>query len=241
MAAQPQPSSAPDTGPARGRDWGAGAPEPMRASLRRAVWVAVLGALAGAAIGFPLGPAGAAAGAGGAVTAIVAYAATRPAAALRGAGVRRPRPGEAARLANIVAGLAPASGLPVPAVGLVDEGGPNALIGRRARRPTIAVTVSLLETYTRTELEAVVAHCLVRLASGGLWRAAAVAVFGGRDPVVGPHEDVCTAALTRYPPGLARALEAVEPRRGRDSVFWLAGLGPGHVSLQGRLEALADL
>ncbi len=63
------------------------------------------------------------------------------------------------RLHNLVEGLCIASGLPKPAVYIVDDPAPNAFAtGRNPRHAAIAVTTGLLEKMNRVELEGVLAH-----------------------------------------------------------------------------------
>ena len=63
------------------------------------------------------------------------------------------------RLHNLVEGLCIASGLPKPAVYLVDDPAPNAFAtGRDPKHAAIAVTTGLLEKLNRVELEGVLAH-----------------------------------------------------------------------------------
>ncbi len=150
----------------------------------------------------------------------------------------------AARVENLAAGLAEASGLPVPAVYLVSDRVPNALVFRKWG-PAIGVTRALLDTYSRTELEAVVGHCLVRLNSRH-HRLALLAAYWGRigarlAPTVGTDDDVKAAALTRYPPGLVRALEKAEPASKRYAPLWFVAEGPSHRRVPERIAALQDL
>jgi heat shock protein HtpX len=68
-------------------------------------------------------------------------------------------PTEFARLHNLVEGLCIASGLPAPAVYVVDDPAPNAFAtGRNPSHAAIAVTTGLLEKMNRVELEGVLAH-----------------------------------------------------------------------------------
>ncbi|MDQ3941320.1 MAG: hypothetical protein M3238_08220 [Actinomycetota bacterium] len=167
-----------------------------------------------------------------------------PTAALNAAGARSLAPDDHPRLWNIASGLAVDLSSPVPALFLITEGGPNALVCRR-RGPAIAVTRSLLESYTRTELEAVVAHCLVRSRSPHLHRVVLATALGPLGsfalPVAGFDDDVRAAAVTRYPPALAAAIEKAEPRSGRWSPFWFVGVGPAHRPAPDRIAALEDL
>lgn len=68
------------------------------------------------------------------------------------------------RLYNLVESLCIASGLPVPAVYVIEDSAPNALAtGRDPKHASIAVTTGLLENLNRVELEGVVAHELSRI------------------------------------------------------------------------------
>ena len=148
------------------------------------------------------------------------------------------------RLVNISAGLASDIGMKAPRVFVSDSDGPNAMVCI-ARGPAIAVTRTLLDDYTRTELEAVVAHCLVRLAAGSVERAmvsVALGPLGTKSvPPIGPSEDVRAAALTRYPPALASAIEKAAPRTGRFAALWFVPAGPLHASQADRAAAVRDL
>lgn len=164
--------------------------------------------------------------------------------ALRRAGARRLARDDWPRLRNIAAGLASDLGIRPPALYCIPDGGPNALVCR-ARGPALAVTRALVDSFTRTELEAVVAHCLVRLASDELDRAATISALGGwmvtKGPVVGVVDDVRAAAVTRFPPAVVSALEKAEPRRGRFAAFWFVADEPTHRALSDRIEVVRDL
>jgi heat shock protein HtpX len=68
-------------------------------------------------------------------------------------------PAEYRRLYNLVEGLCIASGLPQPAIYVVDDPAPNAFAtGRNPEHAAIAVTTGLLAMMNRVELEGVVAH-----------------------------------------------------------------------------------
>jgi hypothetical protein len=136
---------------------------------------------------------------------------------------------EQPRFRNIADGLAERLGLGRVDLFVIDRGGPNALCCK-LERPTIAATKDLLESYTRTEVEAVVAHCLVR------HRAA-----GHKGGPVGFSDDVRAAALTRYPPALASAIEKADPYRGRYAAFYLVADDPGHRPVAERVTAILDL
>ncbi len=93
-----------------------------------------------------------------AVTAVVSYWKS-DAIALR---VSRAQPADPAvyqRLHNLVEGLCIASGLPKPAVYIIEDPAPNAFAtGRNPQHAAIAVTTGLLDKMNRVELEGVVAH-----------------------------------------------------------------------------------
>ena len=148
------------------------------------------------------------------------------------------------RLANIASGLARDLRMRPPHLFVIEKGDPNAL-ACLARGPALAVTRSLLENYTRTELEAVLAHCLVRLASGSTDRSMLAVAMGPlgtkRLPQIGGADDVHACALTRFPPALAAAVEKAEPRSGRFAAFWFVGLGGGHRDRDERVDAIRDL
>ena len=79
--------------------------------------------------------------------------------ALRMSRARPADPETYKRLHNLVEGLCIASGLPKPAVYVIDDPAPNAFAtGRNPRHAAIAVTTGLLEQMNRVELEGVVAH-----------------------------------------------------------------------------------
>jgi hypothetical protein len=148
------------------------------------------------------------------------------------------------RLWNIAAGLASDMRSKPPHLFVITEGGPNAL-ACIARGPAVAVSKSLLDTFTRTEIEAVVAHCLVRLASGTIERSTlsvALGPLGTKSlPPVGGADDVHACALTRFPPALANAIEKAEPRSGRFAAFWFVAQDGGHRSQAERIAAIRDL
>ena len=164
--------------------------------------------------------------------------------ALRRAGAMRLSEEDEPRLWNVVNGLASDMKITAPALYVVPGGGPNAMVCR-ARGDALAITRALLETYTRTELEAVLAHSLVRLSSVDLDRASlgvALGPLGSRSiPVVGLQDDVVAVAVTRYPPALAAAIEKAEPRSGRQAPFWFVATGSSHRSASERAAALRDL
>jgi hypothetical protein len=153
---------------------------------------------------------------------------SRGRAALREAGARPLSPESSARLMNVVTGVADALSIPVPRV-FVFSGDANALVVRSGR-DTIAIATSYLQSLTRTELEAVVSHCLVRLTPSS-----------HRGDPVGYDDDVRAAATTRFPPALASALTKARPYRGRFAPLYLVAEHPSHRPVAERVAALNDL
>lgn len=79
--------------------------------------------------------------------------------ALRVNRARPADPQEYARYHNLVEGLCLSSGLPKPALYVVDDPAPNAFAtGRNPQHAAVAVTTGLLEKMNRVELEGVLAH-----------------------------------------------------------------------------------
>ncbi len=134
---------------------------------------------------------------------------------------------EEPRYHNLVEGLCVSAGLPKPDLYVVDDAVPNSFAtGRGPAHAAIVVTTGLLQKLSRMELEGVVAHELAHIRSndilvttlgtalvalplmpaGGLaGRAMAALVGRGRER----DADIYGVRLTRYPPGLAAALEKV--------------------------------
>jgi Zn-dependent protease with chaperone function len=223
------------------RDWGAGRvpkPHPGRALavlIAGIVLVAGLFALAAPALGVLVAVA---------LLAVLAlWVATRGRAIIRDAGARPLAPHDAPRFANIAAGLSTDLGIEQPGLWIADEGGPNAFVAWSAG-PQIGLTRAVLSDLTRTEVEAIVAHCLVRVVTGEA-KATTFALGLGPLPTggvrVGGPLDVASAALTRYPPALASALARSAPRGGRFGPAWFSSEGPSHVPPAERIAALEDL
>ena len=148
---------------------------------------------------------------------------------------------EHSRFVNIARGLANDVGVAAPRLFVSAAPGPNAMVAPG----TVIVTADLLESYTRTELEAVVAHCLVRIRDGGLgWGLAAAAVGGaggGGLPRVDRAVDARTAAITRYPPARASAIRKAKPATGRAAALWFVSNERSHASPDERAAELSDL
>jgi hypothetical protein len=149
------------------------------------------------------------------------------------------------RLTNIATGLASDLGVRVPRFYRISHPGPNAVIAAAAGEPAIGLSSSALGGLNRTELEAVVAHCLIRLNGPGMRRSIAAAWLGAvarpLTPVVMPADDARAAALTRYPPALVSAIQKAAPRSGRYGSLWFVSDEPWHASPRDRVAALEDL
>lgn len=160
-------------------------------------------------------------------------------------GARPLRADEAPRLRNIVSGISGDLGVAVPDIYLIPDGGPNAFIRRGGRAGIFGVTQSLLDSYTRTEQEAVVAHCLLRMHRPDFLYSNLAARWSdlgaGLAPRVGTADDVRAVALTRYPPALASALEKADARVKRYTPLWFAAVAPSHDDTHRRAAALVDL
>ena len=162
----------------------------------------------------------------------------QPRRALRALGrPRRDTPLDA-RLENLARGLARDLALPEPLVLVARDGHANA-VASHVRRPALAISERFLERLTRTELEAVVAHCLLRarpevVRGYAAWSALGrLAMPAGREAI---DDDLRTVGRTRYPPALASALGKAEPASGSLRPFFFAA---GDVDA--RRRALADL
>lgn len=156
----------------------------------------------------------------------------------------RPKPLDDDRFANIVEGMADRIGVVKPSLLEVEAAGPNALVFG-LRRPAIGVTRELLETFSRTEQEAVAAHCLLRIRSGRVWMAHGAAMLGRTGsrfaPRVGEQDDIHVAALTRYPPALASAISKAKPNETPTAPFWFVAYGESHRHPTERVADLQDL
>ena len=166
--------------------------------------------------------------------------------ALSLARARPAEPVQHARLLNLLEGLCAATGLPRPSAHVVTDEAPNAFaVGRSPRSASVVVTTGLLARLGRVELEAVLAHELSHVKEGSTaLRTMAVPLVGLPATVLPSgvaarlrrwvvHDGEATAdlaaiAVTRYPPGLAGALEVVAADGGQVATppavahLWLA-------------------
>ncbi len=167
-----------------------------------------------------------------------------------------------ARALNLIEGLSFTAGLRQPALVVVDSGGLNAaVVSRDPSSAVVVATSGLLAELTRIELEGALAAALVEIRHGELGPATVVASLPGlgrRLVSSAPGRDAATdlaaVKLTRFPPGLAAALEKMESKGtavggiGADQAhLWLAdplppGAGAGgRTSLHDRAQALREL
>lgn len=163
------------------------------------------------------------------------------------------------RLFNLIDGLSAIVGVTAPPVVAIDDDGLNAgLVGVR-RPPTLVVTSGLIGSLDRLELEAIVAHELHRIACDDhLVRSTAAGLVGWVSPSLadrlgggpaGLDDEITVDAEavrhTRYPPGLAAALERVDarpgPKRETLGVSWMIDPSErGRADVQIRVAALHE-
>ena len=172
--------------------------------------------------------------------ATVAWAAGQGRRTLRALPARPLEPGDEPRLENVTRALTTEVAVSAPQLWLVDAAAPNALVTYVRGRPTIAVSTGLVQSYTRTELEAVVAHCLVKLKSAGVLESALTWLAEAPSYRWNGFYDLEAVAITRYPPALASAIRKAQPSGGRSHASWFAGEEP-EPSPRQRIDALLDL
>lgn len=177
-------------------------------------------------------------------------------------------PDRDARLVNVVEGLSLTAGIGVPEIRVREDHTVNAMAaGRMGGDTAVIVTRGLLDRVDRIELEGVIAHLLIRLRSAeqeqrtlavtttALPRFLAERFAGARGP--GPNDpsletrlltDREAVQLTRYPPGLLRALEQaieagteISDAGPATSAFWLAPVDGDTDGLTVRVDALREL
>jgi Zn-dependent protease with chaperone function len=149
------------------------------------------------------------------------------------------------RLENLVRGLSEDHRLVTPRAIVLENAPPNAFVWRPLfGTAVLAISRSYLGALSRTELEGVVAHCLVRIDSSDARAATMAGLLGPIGvrvaPKVGVFDDVGAASLTRYPPGLASAIRKAAPPRGA-APLWFVSDGPSHRAAATRVEELAEL
>jgi heat shock protein HtpX len=195
----------------------------------------------------------------------VAYTRTGATAARGAIGGRPADPVVDARLHNLVDGLGGGAGVPKPELLVLDDPAPNALtFGPDPRHATLAVTSGLLATLGRVELEGVLARELATIkhheTAPATVAVALLRVLGPIGPVAAwvrrtalatPAVDVDASgvAITRYPPGLAAALEklradgaGVRVGSAATAHLWVVPPDPTlHPPVEERIAALREL
>ena len=240
MAQQPIESA---KAPAAIPDWGAEASGPAPSQwLLPTLAVVTLSVLVGGAVAVFGGALA------GVIVAVLCFLAAlawlwvQPRWVLSRAAARPLAEGEHPRLANVALGLARDLHMLAPSIRLIEGGPPNAL-ATYVGGPVIVISTSFLESLTRTELEAVIAHTLLRTNPGAVrvrgLRSVVGPLAGSPDPTLG--EDLRTCAVTRYPPALAAAIGKAVPAGGRWSAFWFVGSGDSVATPEERTRALEDL
>lgn len=186
---------------------------------------------------------------------------------LRSVGARPAPESEFRRYHNLVDGLCVTSGVPKPALWVIDDPAANALaVGRTSQRAALVLTTGMLEGLPRIELEGVLASLLGQIRAGDtatasllaalvsplapLGGAAAALVRRFAEPDLQTRSDVAACRMTRYPPGMIAALDRLahtdtRPRRQPPSVasMWLVPptTTPDVPSLDERIAMLREL
>ena len=176
---------------------------------------------------------------------------------------------EEPRYHNLVEGLCVSAGLPKPELYVIDDAAPNSLAtGRDPAHAAIVVTTGLLQKLSRVELEGIVAHELSHIrANDTLVTGLGTALVGLPLMPAGALADRLLASLvgrarerdadlggvrlTRYPPGLAAALENIRregpatlPASRATAHLWISSPldgGGGGPRLEERIAALRDM
>jgi hypothetical protein len=149
-----------------------------------------------------------------------------------------------ARLIRLVSGLSGDLGMDPPGIWIFTGSSPNAFVTSVGSRGAVAVSTELASELALTELEAVVAHCLIRLRDGvpdPRWARSVLGWTKRIHPCAPASYDVGAAAMLRYPPGLARAIRKAAPRKGPDRGLWFVPAVEGECSPVARIARLEDL
>jgi heat shock protein HtpX len=181
----------------------------------------------------------------------------------------RPVPAdEEPRYHNLVEGLCVSAGLPKPDLYVIDDAAANSFAtGRSPAHDSIVVTTGLLQKLSRMELEGILAHELYHIRNNDtLVTSLGAALVGLPLMPAGPlaarmlaslvgrarerDADVGGVRLTRYPPGLAAALEKLRGDDGADVLpratahLWISSSmdgDDGASRLEARIAALRDM
>jgi heat shock protein HtpX len=176
---------------------------------------------------------------------------------------------EEPRYHNLVEGLCVSAGLPKPDLYVIEDDAPNSFAtGRNPAHAAIVVTTGLLQKLSRMELEGVIAHELSHIRSNDILVTGLGAALVGlplmpAGPLAGRllgvfvgrgrerDADIGGVRLTRYPPGLAAALEKVRrdgsgdlPASRATAHLWISSpldAEDGAGRLEQRIAALRDM
>ena len=167
------------------------------------------------------------------------------------------------RLHNAIDGLCLSHGIEAPVLKVVDSSSVNIAVTSNKKENTLVVTLGTLVSLGVVELEGILAHALVRMQEPDLaketrksfWISVPLARYFVRNTI--EIDDILlldqkSIALTRFPPGLVRALEIADQTgtfvEGSSSTSQLWVLDPtahlsnsGHPSASLRCAALSEL
>ena len=186
---------------------------------------------------------------------------------LTAVGAKPADPKRHARLVNLADGLAVQAGVRVPELMVVESDVANAMaVGRDERSAAVVVTSGLLDRLGRVELEGVLAQLFAELRSGDVELRTATYAHGAPlaaaaqglyakliDRAVDPdrrfRNDAAGVAITRFPPGLVAAYEALDGHAGAPGPTAAAHLwmiapvpqSPSHPATATRIAALREL
>ena len=171
-------------------------------------------------------------------------------------------PGDAPRWANVVDGLSVTSGVGDAELWVLDGEEANAMAAASKDRSAIVVTRGLVEHLSAVELEGIAANLLGRIKDGSArYGTVTFGLLGGLLGSVEPagrvvadglgdqrsvQSDLAAVGMTRYPPGLAAALEHLE-RIGTDvpsavpaaAHLWVASTSPDDVGVDAAIARTA--
>jgi heat shock protein HtpX len=178
-------------------------------------------------------------------------------------------PDDEPRYHNLVEGLCVSAGLAKPELYIIDDEAPNSFAtGRSPAHAAIVVTSGLLQKLSRMELEGVLAHELSHIRSNdtlvtSLGTALVALPLMPAGPLAGRllgslvgrgrerDADIGGVTLTRYPPGLAAALEKLRrdgpsalPASRATAHLWISSpldADDGATRLEARIAALRDM
>lgn len=126
------------------------------------------------------------------------------------------------RLWNLVDGLCITSGVPQPEIRMLAQPTLNALVVVDNNETIVVITQGIVDSLDRIELEAVLAHLLMRVKDGSAEYYTMVLRLHGAssrterllDATFGTHwslrHDLAAVSLTKYPPGMIGALSTIQ-------------------------------